>query len=509
VRDTWIGEYDDNASHGGENTLVVDDDTENSWWDDYVGQGLIRFDDLFRGPVYEGEPTPTRIPTGATIRRASITINLESDTDLWDPEFYCHQMWRAWDESSTWNSLAGGIVPGDDCDPAWFAVFHGDNNPDLEYHRILDATALVQAWTNGAPNFGFAILPERDGDLPRSVGEHGRLARGEHGRLARGEHGRLARGEQGRLARGEHGRLARGEHRRPAGAAGEDPRFYDEGITIVSAEHGATTLRPALDVEFTYSVINVPPAVTAALCAIDPPNPCGAAITVNEGRQIELTMSAADPNPLDPLVWLINGVEVGYATGQGTLHYWIVMPDDGVYPFAGAVRDDEATVGAGQAVVTAVNVAPTITSLTPDLSVYVDEPFDFAATASDPGVHDVLTFDWDLDGDGAYDDFTGPSGTWSYATPGDRVVRVQVTDGDGGFAYGQFTVSVQATGAPGDLNCDGVVNFDDINPFVLALTDLAGYAAAFPNCDLLNGDINGDGIVTFDDINGFVALLGG
>ena len=73
--------------------------------------------------------------------------------------------------------------------------------------------------------------------------------------------------------------------------------------------------------------------------------------------------------------------------------------------------------------------------------------------------------------------------------------------------------AVQAALTPqwqdGDLNCDGVVNFDDINPFVLALTDPAGYAAAFPNCDLLNGDINGDGVVTFDDINGFVALLGG
>ncbi|MEW6249995.1 MAG: hypothetical protein AB1716_05060 [Planctomycetota bacterium] len=60
---------------------------------------------------------------------------------------------------------------------------------------------------------------------------------------------------------------------------------------------------------------------------------------------------------------------------------------------------------------------------------------------------------------------------------------------------------------PGDLSCDGVVNFDDINPFVLALSDPAGYQAQFPNCNILNGDINGDGFVNFDDINPFVALL--
>ncbi len=64
-------------------------------------------------------------------------------------------------------------------------------------------------------------------------------------------------------------------------------------------------------------------------------------------------------------------------------------------------------------------------------------------------------------------------------------------------------------GCPGDLNCDGTVDFGDINPFVLALTDPAGYAAAFPNCDIMLGDINGDGSVEFGDINPFVALLAG
>lgn len=62
---------------------------------------------------------------------------------------------------------------------------------------------------------------------------------------------------------------------------------------------------------------------------------------------------------------------------------------------------------------------------------------------------------------------------------------------------------------PGDLNCDGVVDNEDIDPFVLAVTDPAGYAVAFPNCNLLNGDINGDGVVDNEDIDPFVALLTG
>jgi hypothetical protein len=62
---------------------------------------------------------------------------------------------------------------------------------------------------------------------------------------------------------------------------------------------------------------------------------------------------------------------------------------------------------------------------------------------------------------------------------------------------------------PGDLNCDGGVDFDDIYPFVLALSDPAAYQAAYPNCNITNGDCNGDGLVDFDDINPFVALLSG
>jgi hypothetical protein len=60
---------------------------------------------------------------------------------------------------------------------------------------------------------------------------------------------------------------------------------------------------------------------------------------------------------------------------------------------------------------------------------------------------------------------------------------------------------------PGDLNCDGIVNNFDIDPFVLALTNPAGYAAVFPNCNLANADINGDGAINNFDIDPFVACL--
>jgi hypothetical protein len=64
----------------------------------------------------------------------------------------------------------------------------------------------------------------------------------------------------------------------------------------------------------------------------------------------------------------------------------------------------------------------------------------------------------------------------------------------------------------GDLNCDGVVDFGDINPFVLCVSDFAAWQALYPDCNPLNADINSDGTYgqgSFGDINPFVALLTG
>jgi hypothetical protein len=67
------------------------------------------------------------------------------------------------------------------------------------------------------------------------------------------------------------------------------------------------------------------------------------------------------------------------------------------------------------------------------------------------------------------------------------------------------------TGTPCDINCDGALNAFDIDPFVMALVDPAGYAAAYPACDRMRADINGDGRVDAFDIDPFVEciILGG
>ena len=85
-------------------------------------------------------------------------------------------------------------------------------------------------------------------------------------------------------------------------------------------------------------------------------------------------------------------------------------------------------------------------------------------------------------------------------------------------AGGEFTLAGQQPAAylarwacdrPGDLNCDGLVNTFDIDPFVQALTSPEMYAATFVDCNYMLADVNGDGAVNAFDIDPFAVLLTG
>ncbi len=70
---------------------------------------------------------------------------------------------------------------------------------------------------------------------------------------------------------------------------------------------------------------------------------------------------------------------------------------------------------------------------------------------------------------------------------------------------------ILTTVVKGDTNCDGVIDFKDIDSFVTAINDGAAAWAQSTGCPvesfLCLNDINGDGAVDFADINPFVELL--
>jgi T5SS/PEP-CTERM-associated repeat protein len=101
--------------------------------------------------------------------------------------------------------------------------------------------------------------------------------------------------------------------------------------------------------------------------------------------------------------------------------------------------------------------------------------------------------------------------------PGDQFVVLTAATVSGTFAAKSAPVPFIISYSPdhvtvtvlrrGDLNCDFAVDFGDINPFVLALTNPTAYVATFPECDIQTGDIDANGLVDFGDINPFVRLL--
>ncbi|MBN1528147.1 MAG: PKD domain-containing protein [Thermoleophilaceae bacterium] len=94
--------------------------------------------------------------------------------------------------------------------------------------------------------------------------------------------------------------------------------------------------------------------------------------------------------------------------------------------------------------------------------------FDARGTTDDAAIG-AGGFDWDLDGDGAYDDGSGAQLSHSYATPGTRTVGLRVTDSDGETSFASHSVQVAALNAgptaafsfgPSRPNVGQTVSFD-------------------------------------------------
>ncbi len=90
----------------------------------------------------------------------------------------------------------------------------------------------------------------------------------------------------------------------------------------------------------------------------------------------------------------------------------------------------------------------------------------------------------------------------------DQHLRLWDGNGDGVAIVDMGAYEFGAT-IPGDTNCDGLVTFDDVTPFVTAVARPAEYEAQYPGCNWLTADCDFNGTVNFDDINAFVELMVG
>jgi hypothetical protein len=109
-------------------------------------QGLLGFDSIFGAG-------PGQIPLGSVINSAVLTLSVTNSSNSPVGNISVYRMTTAWSESSTWNSLTGGVQVGSETDAT----------PD-DVHTVeslglttFDVQAALQAWSGGASNFGWMI----------------------------------------------------------------------------------------------------------------------------------------------------------------------------------------------------------------------------------------------------------------------------------------------------------------------------------------------------------------
>ena len=131
-------------------------------------------------------------------------------------------------------------------------------------------------------------------------------------------------------------------------------------------------------------------------------------------------------------------------------------------------------------------------------------------TVAAPALAQTYDLSWyTIDGGGAMNTAGGQftlSGTLGQPDAGPAM-----TGGSFVLVGGFWTAAAETPcpGARGDANCDGAVDFFDIDPFLMALFDPPAYAAAFCGGSICAADADCSGIIDFFDIDPFLACLFG
>ena len=194
-------------------------------------------------------------------------------------------------------------------------------------------------------------------------------------------------------------------------------------------------------------VVNGPPVAALTIT----PNPVGAntPVTLNAS-------GSTDPNG-DRLTysWDLNGDKTyGDATGAVQTR---TFTSPGTFRVGVRVTDPGGSSNDAVDFVTVLQDKPPVVTLSASPATpAVGAPVTFTATASDPD-GTVAAIDWDIDGDGQFDDATGAVVTRSFSTSGSRIVAVRATDNAGvaTIAFRTIEVTGSTQGQPGPVAAAG------------------------------------------------------
>jgi glucose/arabinose dehydrogenase len=196
---------------------------------------------------------------------------------------------------------------------------------------------------------------------------------------------------------------------------------YNHAAAVVAGETCPTGSSAIAGLAFTPAASTFPGSYSGALFFADNTRDCIWVMRAGTGGQ-------PSPSTIDTFAaGAANPVDLSFGPG-GDLFY----PDfDG-----GTIRRIRYTAG---------NQAPTAVARATPTTGAAPLQVAFDGTGSRDADGDALSFAWDLDGDGAYDDSGSATPSWTYTTPGAVPARLRVTDARGATATDTVTITVGNT----------------------------------------------------------------
>jgi len=270
------------------------------------------------------------------------------------------------------------------------------------------------------------------------------------------------------------------------------PSTFNIKLRVDDGDGGVTISTPAL-----LTVNNVAPTADA-----------GGPYTISEGEGLSLAGSGTDPVDALSYSWDINGDGTfGDAMGAAPSLTWNQLValgvNNGPNTFNVKLRVDDGDGGvtiSTPVLLTVNNVAPTVDAGGP-YTINEGDGLSLSGAGADPA--DVLSYSWDINGDGTFGDAVGaaPTVTWNQLValginngPSTFNVKLRVDDGDGGVAVSTSTLLTVNNVAP-TANAGGPYTINEGEGL-----SLAGSGADPADTLGYSWDLNGDD--TFGDAVG-------
>jgi len=207
--------------------------------------------------------------------------------------------------------------------------------------------------------------------------------------------------------------------------------YIIEGIGLdMAPEEGETPLE--YDTGSIPEIIDTEPEIVYVF-TIDFSDP------VEEGTSFQLDVADFSEDPsLTPYTyeWDLDGDGV-YDVIQDVAPYTHTYPQNGEYSVTLRITDASGITGENTQTITVQNTPPYDPQITTQATIDQGETLTLTGTASDLG-EDTLTYTWSINGE----TYTGESVSVSFASPGEKLITLTVTDGDGGTVQTGETVNV-------------------------------------------------------------------